>query len=120
MPQDLSWLSAVGSAAAALIVMYFFLQYIRERDKDVTILMNRVESLTKQHQEYLTEWKTEFLTEIKAAREQNQQIVTSLLSVNRETVQAVSLLGHKVGDMGKELERFRQILEDIEPEKRNG
>lgn len=118
MPNDFQWLPAVGSASAALIVMWFFLQYIRERDKDIKVLMDRVEGVTKQHQEYLTAWKVEFLTEIRAAREQNQQIVNSLLAVNRETVQAVSLLGQKVGDMGQELERFRQALDLIKAEKK--
>lgn len=110
MPPELNWLPAVGSAGAALLVMWFFLQYIRERDKDIKTLMDRVEALTKQHQEYLLSWKVEFLTEIRAAREQNQQIVNSLLTVNRETVLAVSTLGQKVGEMATIVEKIQEEI----------
>jgi hypothetical protein len=104
------WLPAIGSGAASLVVMFYFLDYIRHRDNEMKQIVDRIDSITKANQTYLDNWKTEFLTEVRAARLQNQEIVNSLLAVNRETVAAVSVLAEKVGNITQEVEKLREKL----------
>ncbi|SRR5579885_295440 len=107
MVADFSWIPAVGSSAASLVVMYYFLQYVRSRDEQVKGLVDRIDGLFQRGDIHLETMKKDFLEGLREAREHNNKIMNSLLQVTRETTQAMTQLAQRVSELTQEVQRYK-------------
>src|SRR4051812_19352515 len=103
---DWSWLSYMGPSAASLVVMYFFLDYVRKRDLDnkdlmgrVEILVGRVEDMGKENRQYQDSVKNEFVQSRREDRVQNQQIVDTLFGVTEKIATTMAVHTVKVTEL---------------------
>lgn len=90
MEQWVSLVSSGGSAGAALTVTYFALQYIRSRDKDAEKHSDRVDMIAKRFEERIEAVASKFDATVRELHKEHRDMVGVLLTIQRETVEAIS------------------------------
>lgn len=120
MGDILSWLPAVGSSAAAIVVMIQFLAYLTKRDerqeKITEQLIQRIEERAQADQSQREQIKTDFLNALKEAWAQNREIHANLFAVARETTTTMTVMTQRIAELAASQTALGQALTDLRSE----
>lgn len=110
---DVNWETILGSGAAALATVgggaaaavRFLLGHLRERAAEQrgheTAMMLRMEAITAKFDATVREAQ-------QTQRADSRETITTLLGIQRETVEAVAALGTRVGELGAAIQELRR------------
>lgn len=109
---EVDWTTIAGSAGAAMTtvggggaaIVKFLLNHLRERAKEQreheSSIMARMENITTQFNATVKETQ-------QTHRADSRETITTLLSIQRETVDAVGALGMRVAELGHAIQELR-------------
>ncbi len=105
---EYSWVGSAGSCAAALLVMYFCLKYIRDRDTDLKVIITGFQTTVEKIGDKLESSVTKFETTIRVVQMENQQTVQNLFVLQREVIDMLGEFKTELVTMRTDLSRFTE------------
>lgn len=102
-----SVLANIGICSGIVVVVYWFLQHNAEQSKlnrdAMKEVVSRVESIEKSSQETMKEISARNEVMVGDFRKETRTTTDQLVSLNRETVGAMSAVGQRVDGLGREV-----------------
>ncbi len=87
--ETISVLSNLGSVGAAMVVMYFALTYIRERDKDAKETTKEHAKQMESFAEKLDTVTDKFDSTVREIHGEHRQMISAMFTIQKETVSAM-------------------------------